>query len=257
MAARALFLSLCVVALVMVFAVGCGGGGGAPVTELERDDEWSDEQACEGCDQAVGEEAPAPDYATLPPEGEDEVFEGDPYDLEPELRDLATTALLYPAVRSTPSLCLPWKPAERFFCTNRGHRRPNGSAYKAADFAMPVGTAVKAARGGYVVIAKRGYNWGYGNYVVVRHTNRWAAWTTLYAHLDSISVSKGQHVRRHQTLGRSGNTGNSTGPHLHFEVRNGRTTVEPAPISCFATLRAGRWYKHRTNAQCAYCPSLL
>ncbi len=59
-------------------------------------------------------------------------------------------------------------------------------------------------------------NYGYGNHVVVDHGN---GFTTLYAHLDKISVSAGQGVDRGTQLGLLGTTGRSTGPHLHFEIR--------------------------------------
>ena len=64
-----------------------------------------------------------------------------------------------------------------------------------------------------------GWNGGYGNYVVIKHTN---GVQTLYGHLDSILVDQGQTVSKGQNIARSGNTGQSTGPHLHFEVRGAR-----------------------------------
>ncbi|GAA2481374.1 M23 family metallopeptidase [Streptomyces gobitricini] len=87
------------------------------------------------------------------------------------------------------------------------------------DFAVPVGTVVKAAHTGVVV--KAGPNGGgdgpaYGNAVVVKHAN---GRYTQYAHLSKINVHVGQTVKTGQTIARSGNTGNSSGPHLHFEIR--------------------------------------
>ncbi|MFC0601992.1 M23 family metallopeptidase [Streptomyces palmae] len=88
------------------------------------------------------------------------------------------------------------------------------------DFVVPTGTSVKAAHAGTVV--KAGPNGGgdgpaYGNAIVVRH---WNGMYTQYAHLSKIKVYVGQAVSKGQQIGLSGNTGNSTGPHLHFEVRN-------------------------------------
>jgi LysM repeat protein len=85
---------------------------------------------------------------------------------------------------------------------------------------VPVGTAVLASAKGTVILAKfGGYNGGYGNYVIVSHSN---GTQTLYAHLNTVSVSKGDVVRQGQKLGGMGNTGRSTGPHLHFEVRGAK-----------------------------------
>jgi murein DD-endopeptidase MepM/ murein hydrolase activator NlpD len=85
-------------------------------------------------------------------------------------------------------------------------------------FAVQSGTVIVAADGG-------GWNGGYGNYVVIDHGG---GISTLYAHLQTgLSVGKGQSVVQGQVLGRVGNTGWSTGPHLHFEVRVNGTAVNP------------------------------
>ncbi len=85
-----------------------------------------------------------------------------------------------------------------------------------------LGHPAVAADGGTVVYA--GWYYGYGNYVKIRHGN---GLETAYAHLQSISVVKGQRVSRGQTVGRVGSTGNSTGPHLHFEVIKNGVKVNP------------------------------
>ena len=79
-----------------------------------------------------------------------------------------------------------------------------------------------AADGGTVVYA--GWYYGYGNYVKIRHAN---GLETAYAHLNSIAVVKGQQVSRGQRVGLIGNTGNSFGPHLHFEVIRNGVKVNP------------------------------
>ncbi len=93
--------------------------------------------------------------------------------------------------------------------------------YNGIDFGAPIGTAVYAAASGVVTLVRGGDAWngGYGNYIVIKHQN---GTQTLYAHLDSIGVNIGQTVDRGDVIGRSGNTGRSTGPHLHFEVRGAR-----------------------------------
>lgn len=89
------------------------------------------------------------------------------------------------------------------------------------DFGAPIGTQVYAALGGVVTLVRgdNGWNGGYGNYAVIKHSN---GVQTLYAHLDSVLVDQGQNVSKGQSIARSGNTGQSTGPHLHFEVRGAR-----------------------------------
>lgn len=90
----------------------------------------------------------------------------------------------------------------------------NGHA--AIDIGAWTGAPVKASDGGYVIVAGRGWNSGYGNHVIIDHGN---GYTTVYAHLNSIFVSPGENVAKGQQIGTVGNTGNSTGPHLHFEIR--------------------------------------
>lgn len=82
------------------------------------------------------------------------------------------------------------------------------------DMGMPTGTPITSAAPGYVAWARTGRS--YGNYIMVIHANGVA---TLYAHLSSMNVSADQFVERGQIIGYSGNTGLSTGPHLHFESR--------------------------------------
>ncbi|MCT7351045.1 LysM peptidoglycan-binding domain-containing M23 family metallopeptidase [Streptomyces sp. 15-116A] len=101
-----------------------------------------------------------------------------------------------------------------------------GTAYKVAgsmwssgyhtgvDFSVPTGTSLKAVGGGTVVSA--GWAGAYGNQVVIKLNDGYYA---QYAHLSSLSVSAGQTVTAGQQVGLSGSTGNSTGPHLHFEIR--------------------------------------
>lgn len=88
----------------------------------------------------------------------------------------------------------------------------------AVDFGVPVGTSVRAFKSGTVIIAKAGgYNGGYGSYIVINHEG---SCQTQYSHLSKVSVAVGDNVSQGETIGLSGNTGRSTGPHLHFNVRN-------------------------------------
>ncbi len=91
------------------------------------------------------------------------------------------------------------------------------------DLAAPIGTPIQAANSGAVIFA--GWNsWGYGNTVVLAH----GPFLTLYGHMNSISVGCGQLVSVGQSVGTVGSTGNSSGPHLHFEIRNGDTPSDPS-----------------------------
>ena len=87
-----------------------------------------------------------------------------------------------------------------------------------------LGKPAVAADGGTVIQAATGWNGGFGNVVKIQHDN---GLVTLYAHLQSVKVVKGQKVSRGQTVGLIGNTGNSGGPHLHFEVIKNGVRVDP------------------------------
>lgn len=103
---------------------------------------------------------------------------------------------------------------------NGGKRTQGIHGHNGVDIGSSLGTTIRAAAGGKVIIAKgSGWNGGYGNYVVISHAN---GMQTLYAHLNSVSVSAGQTVSQGNTIGTMGNTGQSTGVHLHFEVRGGK-----------------------------------
>ena len=102
-----------------------------------------------------------------------------------------------------------------------GGRKSQGiHGYNGVDIAAPVGTPIRASAAGKVIIARpSGYNGGYGLYVVVSHAN---GTQTLYAHMSKVNVSVGQYVDQGELLGAVGNTGRSTGPHIHFEVRGAK-----------------------------------
>jgi murein DD-endopeptidase MepM/ murein hydrolase activator NlpD len=98
--------------------------------------------------------------------------------------------------------------------------------HRAVDIAAPMGSPVQAADRGVVIRA--GWNsQGYGQFVVIDHN---IDYMTLYAHLDEIFVTEGQVVGQGEVLGTVGSTGNSTGPHLHFEIRDFGRRVNPAEL---------------------------
>ena len=93
------------------------------------------------------------------------------------------------------------------------------------DFAAPIGTEVGAVGAGRVTFA--GERGGYGNTVIVEHAD---GMTSLYAHLSEIDVVDGELVEPGQRVGAVGNTGVSTGPHLHLEVRQDHEPIDPLPL---------------------------
>ncbi|CAL9478487.1 M23 family metallopeptidase [Streptomyces sp. enrichment culture] len=105
------------------------------------------------------------------------------------------------------------------------------SKHSGQDYAVPTGTPVVAVHGGTVVKAGgngAGDGPAYGNAVVVKHSN---GKYSQYAHLSSVNVKAGQVVKTGQKIALSGNTGNSSGPHLHFEIRttpNYGSAINPA-----------------------------
>ena len=97
-----------------------------------------------------------------------------------------------------------------------------GRMHKGIDWAVPKGTAVRASCGGTVVSA--GWSGGYGNCITIRHPD---GKPTRYGHLSKILVSAGQKVDQNQKIALSGNTGRSTGPHVHFEIIVNGSQVNP------------------------------
>ena len=119
--------------------------------------------------------------------------------------------------------------------------------HKGIDYALPAGTPVLAAADG--IVERAGVdNTGYGNMVLIRHL-----WNdgTVYGHLRNWSVQVGQKVKAGEIIGYSGNSGNSTGAHLHFEYRtkydNYKTAIDPTPYFTEQELPASNasagWYE--------------
>ncbi|NUF49336.1 murein DD-endopeptidase MepM [Gilliamella sp. ESL0250] len=98
--------------------------------------------------------------------------------------------------------------------------------HNGVDFAVSRGTPVLSVGNGEVVIAK--YSGSAGNYIAIRHGRQYM---TTYMHLDKILVKPGQQVKQGDKIGLSGNTGRSTGPHLHFELHINNKPVNPLTAS--------------------------
>jgi hypothetical protein len=105
-----------------------------------------------------------------------------------------------------------------------GKKSPSyGKPHGGVDYGVATGTPVMAVKDG--IVQPTGYDSdGFGNYVKVLHDD---GYTSYYGHLSSKGVPEGSHIKAGQVIGLSGNSGNSTGPHLHFEVRRGESKVDP------------------------------
>lgn len=130
-----------------------------------------------------------------------------------------------------------------------GHFSHTGAGAYAIDFAMPIGTPVRAARDGVVRAVKTDaedhdlpLEMREANFVSILHDD---GQVSVYAHLDSACVQTGQRVRQGEVIGKSGNTGYSTQPHLHFHVEEGGRTIPFAFLDVkdpFGIPRAGQFY---------------
>ncbi|MBK9760360.1 MAG: M23 family metallopeptidase [Flavobacteriales bacterium] len=96
--------------------------------------------------------------------------------------------------------------------------------HEGLDFTSPVGTEIYASGDGRVTFAEYSTS-GYGIHIIIDHG---FGYETLYGHLSRLKVSNGQRVKRGDLIGYSGNTGLSSGPHLHYEVHKSGTAVDPA-----------------------------
>jgi len=128
-------------------------------------------------------------------------------------------------------------PASGSVSSGYGHRW--GTLHAGLDVANSTGTPVKAAAPGVVISTNTpndGKMNGYGNVVLIAHSIGGTTYTTLYAHMSEISVSAGQQVSAGDRVGAIGSTGQSTGPHLHFEVHRGgwnaakSNSLDPATV---------------------------
>jgi murein DD-endopeptidase MepM/ murein hydrolase activator NlpD len=132
--------------------------------------------------------------------------------------------------RGTSSVGFQWPTDYKYISTYFGGSTPfqPSGGHGGIDLANAAGTPIYAAADGTVTAEKRmminGSYYAYGQYIVIGHNARWS---TLYGHLQSFAVSEGQDVKRGQVIGYMGSTGWSTGPHLHFEVWDYSSRVNP------------------------------
>jgi murein DD-endopeptidase MepM/ murein hydrolase activator NlpD len=118
-----------------------------------------------------------------------------------------------------------WMPAIAGAAFTSGYGWRWGRMHEGNDFGTPVGTPVDAMSTGTVIFA--GWEGGYGNKVEIEY---WDGTVSVYGHLSVIQVSTGEQVKPGEVVGLSGNTGHSTGPHLHLEIHpGGGAAIDPAP----------------------------
>ena len=136
--------------------------------------------------------------------------------IEADIEKILAYPAIYPVLNGTLHLS-----------SNFGYRRdPFSRKYKfhdGHDFSTPTGTDVYCTANGRIINSKY---WGaFGNYIEVEHGN---GYVTIYAHLSSRDVRKGEKVYRGQKIGEVGNTGRSTAPHLHYEVKYQSQSIDPS-----------------------------
>jgi murein DD-endopeptidase MepM/ murein hydrolase activator NlpD len=128
----------------------------------------------------------------------------------------------------------PWmKPVAGKYALSAGYNQSGGMwshKHSGQDFAVPSGTKVRAVHSGTVVTA--GWGGAYGNNIVIKHAN---GTYSQYGHLSKIQVRVGESVGKGERIALSGNTGNSSGPHLHFEIR--KTPVYGSAVNPLTFLR--------------------
>ena len=132
-----------------------------------------------------------------------------------------------------------------------GYRSSFKRMHKGIDIAMAVGDTVRAVMPG--VVDRTGYEArGYGHYIIVKHDD---GMETRYAHLSMPLVASGQRVAAHEAIALSGNTGNSTGPHLHFETRFNGTAIDPTTIFDFTGSGRNLYNASYADAYGNYAPA--
>lgn len=104
-------------------------------------------------------------------------------------------------------------------------RRADGTGHEGLDFRVKTGDMIRASASGTVIFAGKAPE-RFGNLVVIDHGN---GWHTAYGHLDKVTVKKGDTIRKGERLGLGGQSGEATGPELHFEIRRDGQPIDPAP----------------------------
>ena len=125
----------------------------------------------------------------------------------------------------------PWKVTTRYGVTDSDHSRP----HRGIDYALPSGTPIRSFTDGKVLSTRDEGHKSFGKSIsIVTAQNK----VVIYGHLSKFLVSKGDTIKFGQTIALSGNTGHSTGPHLHIQVNINGKDIDPRPVIGGAMLRA-------------------
>lgn len=155
---------------------------------------------------------------------------GNPNYIEQFLRcyEFGSSAPNFSGALNADGLCWPLGDVGQDSITQHFGGMFSGEPHKGMDIGMPEGTPIYAAASGTVIVANDSDSWGYswGYYVKIKHSE---LHDTLYAHMSRVVVREGQYVQQGELIGYVGNTGNSFGAHLHFELYLNGTRVDPEP----------------------------
>ncbi|MDO4182659.1 MAG: peptidoglycan DD-metalloendopeptidase family protein [Coriobacteriia bacterium] len=183
------------------------------IAEIEAQEEAEAEEARRAAEAAAAAQAAAEEAAKKAAEAAAAIARGETPSSVGETVDTGSGVFCNPCPSGTLS-------------SGFGYRDFDASFHRGIDLAAPEGTPYYAAEAGTVIYATYdgGYNGGAGNWIVISHGN---GLVTKYMHSSAVYVSVGQQVTRGQNIGAVGNTGNSFGAHLHFQVEVNGTAVSP------------------------------
>lgn len=157
------------------------------------------------------------------------------YESNPDLawnQEIEATALSMQQRRLAMTLIPSGSPMDyRYISSSYGNRKhpitKKRHSHVGIDLRANKGTKVRATANGFVFFTRKNFNKGYGNLIKISHA---MGFSTRYAHLSKILVKPGEYVRQGQVIAHSGNTGDSTAPHLHYEVRFVGQSINPKPF---------------------------
>ena len=130
-----------------------------------------------------------------------------------------------PRYEATPSVPRHWPLEERGYITRGQNADSTDEAHPGVDIAVPIGTLVRATAGG--TILQTGNEREYGYFALIQHPN---GYQSMYGHLSRVVAVQGTRIKAGEVIGRSGNTGRSSAPHLHFEIRHNGVSIDPLTL---------------------------
>ena len=138
---------------------------------------------------------------------------------------LVRTAAERPRYDTMPSVPRHWPLDAAGFVTRGQTADSTDEAHPGVDVAVPIGTLVRATAGGTVL--QTGSEREYGFYVLIQHPS---GYQSMYGHLSRVVAVQGSRALAGEVIGRSGNTGRSSAPHLHFEIRRNGVSIDPLTL---------------------------